>query len=204
MGNKKVVIIGAGGHGKVVADIVRKSGDIVVGFLDDNPALSEFYSGFQVLGRVEVYEKYREYSFVVAIGNPDIRERIVGFLHNVNWYTAIHPTAVISDIEVSIAEGTVVMANAVINAGTKIGRHCIINSGAIVEHDNLIEDFVHISVGAKIAGSVQIGKSTWIGIGASVKNNLSICAGCMIGAGAVVVKNISEVGIYVGIPARKK
>lgn len=201
--NENVVVIGAGGHGKVVADIIKKSGDVMAGFLDDNTQLPEFYAGFKILGTVEAYKTYRTSTFVVAIGNSDLRKKIVNQLKNVKWYTAIHPSAVISDIDVSIAEGTVIMANAVINAGTKIGRHCIINSGAIVEHDNQIEDFVHISVGAKLAGNVHVGEGTWIGIGASISNNLFICSDCMLGAGSVAIKNINEAGTYVGVPVRK-
>ena len=94
------------------------------------------------------------------------------------------------------------MANAVINSGTYIGRHCIINSASVVEHDNYISDFVHISVGAKVAGTVDIGARTWGGIGACINNNLSICSDCMIGAGTVVVKNIEKSGAYMGVPAK--
>ena len=201
--NEQVIIVGASGHGKVVADIIQKSGDTVVGFLDDNPNLPEKLAGFPVLGTIEKHKLYKKYKFVIAIGNSEIRERIVSNLLNVEWYTAIHPSAAISGIDVSIGEGTVVMANTVINSGAVIGKHCIINSGAIVEHDCQIQDFVHVSVGAKIAGTVTVGKNTWIGIGASVKNNLSLCENCMIGAGAVVVKNIDEEGMYVGVPAER-
>ena len=201
--NEQVIIVGASGHGKVVADIVQKSGDTVVGFLDDNPNLPEKFVGFPMLGYIEKYRLYKNYKFVIAIGNSEIRERIVSNLLNVEWYTAIPPSAVISGIDVSIGEGTVVMANTVINSGAVIGKHCIINSGAIVEHDCQIKDFVHVSVGAKIAGTVTVGKNTWIGIGASVKNNLSLCENCVIGAGAVVVKNINEEGTYVGVPAER-
>lgn len=204
--NQPVIIIGASGHGKVVADIVEKSGDQVMGFLDDNPTLSDTFVGFPVLGKTERYKVYPNATYVVAIGNPVIREKIVKKLSDdsVTWYTAIHPTAVISNLDTSIGEGTVIMANAVVNAGAKIGKHCIINTGAVVEHDNQLADYVHISVGTKLAGTVSVGTSTWIGIGASVSNNLSICADCMIGAGAVVVKDIHEAGTYVGVPARKK
>lgn len=200
---EKVIIIGAGGHGKVVADSIEKSGTCVAGFLDDNKELSGQFAGFPVLGTVGQFSKYKEYSFIIAIGDAVIRERIAKELTGVRWHTVIHPTASISAIDVEIGEGTVIMPNAVVNAGTRIGKHCIINSGAIVEHDNQIADFAHISVGAKLAGNVRIGKGTWIGIGASVNNNLSICAGCMVGAGAVVVKSIKEMGSYVGIPAKK-
>lgn len=200
---EQVVIIGASGHGKVVADIIQKSGDTVVGFLDDNPDIDEKFVGFPVLGKTEKFVDYKNCKFVIAIGNASIREKIADKLDGIECYTAVHPSVQISDIETSIGEGTVVMANAVINSGARIGRHCIINSGAIVEHDNQIEDFVHISVGAKLAGTVHVGKRSWVGIGAVVSNNLSICEDCMIGAGAVVVRNIKESGTYVGVPARR-
>ena len=202
--NQSVVIIGASGHGKVVADIVIENGDQVVGFLDDNPNLPEKFIGFPVLGAIDEYKKYSNAKFIVAIGNAAIREKIADKLENVTWYTAIHPAAVVSKLDTVIEEGTVIMANAVVNPGARIGRHCIINTGAIVEHDNRLGDYVHVSVGAKLAGTVSVGKSTWIGIGASVSNNLDICADCMIGAGAVVVKDIKEAGTYVGVPARKR
>lgn len=201
---KTVVVIGASGHGKVVADIVENSGDKVLGYLDDNPKLNDGFAGFPILGRITEYQKYQDASFVVAIGNAKVRERIVAELKNVIWYTAIHPTAVISEIDTAIGEGTVVMANAVVNAGARIGKHCIINTGAIIEHDNRINDYVHVSVGAKLAGTVTVGRSTWIGIGATVSNNLNICENCMIGAGAVVIKDILETGVYVGVPIERK
>ena len=101
-------------------------------------------------------------------------------------------------------EAAVLLPKKQVPAGAKIGEHCIINTGAIVEHDNILENYVHISVGAKLAGTVHVGRATWIGIGASVSNNLSICENCMIGAGAVVVKDITESGTYIGVPAKKK
>lgn len=199
--NKQVIIIGASGHGKVIADIVLKSGDTIKGFLDDFYE-NDTFIGFPVLGKSDHYMKYNDCYFVVAIGNPIIRERIVNQLKNVKFYTAIHPQAIISSIGVHIGEGTVIMANAVINSYADIGKHCIINTSSVVEHDNVIEDYVHVSVGTKLAGTVHVGKSTWVGVGATVKNNVSICADCMIGAGAVVVKDIKEKGTYIGVPAR--
>ena len=201
---KKVIIIGASRHGKVVADVVLRSNDQIVGFLDDNLDLGREFIGFPILGSINQFHNYQECWFVVAIGNAVIREEIVNQLQGVKWYTAIHPSAVVSDMGVGIGEGTVIMANAVINADVSIGKHCIINSGAVVEHDNQIDDYVHVSVGAKLAGTVHIGKRTWVGIGAAVNNNLSIGSDCMIGAGAVVVRDIIEPGIYVGIPAERK
>ena len=200
---QQVIIIGASGHGKVVADTILQSGDQVKGFLDDNPETGDSFIGFPILGRVDQFVNFPHAKFVVAIGNAKIRENIVKRLADVSWYTAIHPKAVISPLDTSIGEGTVVMADAVINAGARIGSHCIINTGAVVEHDNRIEDFVHVSVGAKLAGTVHVGKGTWIGIGAIVKNNVVICEECMIGAGAAVVADVCKSGTYIGIPAKR-
>lgn len=192
-----IAVIGASGHGMVVRDCILANPDIMsfVGFFDDNTSFQN------IIGNVADVDKHKEYSYIVAIGDAEIRERIVN-AHHLNWTVVIHPSAVVSP-SAEIGEGTVVMPGAIINAGAKIGKHCIINSGAIVEHDNVIDDFVHISVGAKLGGNVHIGKSTWVGIGAVVKNNVSICADCMIGAGAVVVKNIEKTGVYIGVPATK-
>jgi sugar O-acyltransferase (sialic acid O-acetyltransferase NeuD family) len=201
---KKVIIIGASGHGKVVADIIIKSGNEIAGFLDDSKTIGEDFCGYPILGKSSDYYKYKnDCEFVIAIGNADVREKISNDYKDVKWHTPIHPKSVISSIDVSIGEGTVVMANAVINSGAKIGNHCIVNTGSIVEHDNIIGDFVHVSVGSKLAGNVHVGRKTWIGIGATVKNNIEICDNCMIGAGAVVVKDIKEEGTYIGIPAKK-
>lgn len=189
---KDIIVIGAGGHGKVIADIITACGDRFLGFLDDDITKNP-------LGKIADYEKYSDALFVIGIGNPEIRERVSKL--PCKWYTAVHPSAVVSP-SAKIGEGTVIMPNAVVNADAKIGRHAIINSTAVVEHDNEIDDYAHISVGAKLGGTVKIGKRTHIGIGATVKNNTDICADCIIGAGAVVVKNIEKQGIYKGIPAR--
>lgn len=114
----------------------------------------------------------------------------------------IYPSAVIgTDVEIGI--GTVLMAGVVINSSTRIGKGCIINTSSSLDHDNIIEDYVHISPGVRTAGSVGIGKGTWLGIGSVVSNNVNICSGCKVGAGAVVVKDITEPGTYVGVPVRK-
>lgn len=154
--DKNVIIVGAGGHGKVIADTVLLSGNRIVGFLDDDPSIGKSFTGFPVLGRVNDFENYLDCRFVIAIGNADVREKIANRLQGVRWYTAIHPSAVISKLDVRIGEGTVIMANTAVNAGTVIGKHCILNT----EQDNQIDDFVHISVGARLAGTVHVGKKT--------------------------------------------
>lgn len=199
---ENVIIIGASGHGKVIADIVRCCGDRVLGFLDDRQDLQQVLD-MPVLGAVADYVRYPDAAFIIAIGNGQIRCRIAQQLRDVRWYTAIHPTAVVSAMDVQIGSGTAIMAGALINPGTHIGSHCIVNTGAVVDHDSTVMDYAHISVGAKLAGGVVIGRNTWVGIGAAVSQYLSVCGDCMIGAGAVVVKNIEEPGTYVGVPARK-
>lgn len=201
--SKSVVIIGASGHGKVIADIIVNSDDKVLGFLDDaDDVQGKKIIGFPVLGKIADFDKYRDCEFVIAIGNPYIREKISNELP-VKWYTAIHPTAVISSLDVEIGEGTVIMANAVVNPSARIGKHCIINTGAIVEHDNILEDYVHLSPNVTLAGIVKVGKSTHIGAGSCTKQVLNIASDCIIGAGSVIVKDITESGTYVGVPARK-
>lgn len=201
--SKSVVIIGASGHGKVIADIIVNSDDKVLGFLDDaDDVQGKKIIGFPVLGKIADFDKYRDCEFVIAIGNPYVREKISNELP-VKWYTAIHPTAVISSLDVEIGEGTVIMANAVVNPSARIGKHCIINTGAIVEHDNILEDYVHISPNATLAGVVTIGKSTHIGACACTKQVINIASDCVIGAGSVIVKDITVSGTYVGVPVKK-
>ena len=199
--SKKLVIIGASGHGKVIADIALKNGYKIVGFLDDNDSVKEI-CGFPVLGSTKIVCEYKENcEFVIAIGNNEIREKIAT-TYDVKWATLIHPAAMIG-MQVQVGEGTVIMANAVINPCASVGRHCIINTGAVVEHDNELADYVHISPNATLAGTVCVGKNTHIGVGSCVKNNITICENVIVGAGAVVVKNIAEAGVYVGVPVRR-
>lgn len=202
---KKVVIIGAGGHAKVIADIIEKSGDEIVGFLDDNKEIgTTIIKEYKVIGdlnnRFAMAVTKENLEFIIAIGDNKKREEI-SHSPNLKFYTAIHPSAQIG-LDVEIKEGTVVMANVCINSSAKIGKHCIINTGAIIEHDNIIEDFVHISPNVALGGTVKIGKNTHVGIGSTIKNNITICENCKIGAGAVVVKDIEKEGTYVGVPAK--
>ena len=194
---KKLIIIGASGHGKVVADIAVRNGYEEIVFLDDNDDVKGC-AGFPVIGKCSLAKKMKEEK-IVAIGNAKVREHIQDEIDNLA--TLIHPEAVISR-RVQIGEGSVIMAGAVVNSDAVIGKGCIINTGASVDHDCVIEDFVHISVGAHVAGTCKIGKRTWIGAGAVVSNNINVCRDCMIGAGATVVGNIDKTGTYVGTPAR--
>ena len=171
---KKLVIIGASGHGKVIADIALKNQYEEIVFLDDDKTITEC-AGFDVKGTTENIEEYLSWDFIVAIGDALARQSIFRKLENIpcNIVSLIHPNAVISR-RVEIKKGTVIMAGAVI-----------------------------ISVGAHVAGTVRIGLKTWIGAGATVLNNLSICNNCMVGAGAVVIEDIDEKVTYIGVPAKR-
>lgn len=198
--NQKLVIIGAGGHAKVVASMAQVAGCQVLGFLDD--CITGDVFGLPILGTLQNADRYKENCrFIIGIGNNGIRQKIAG-MQNVSWATVIHPSAVVAPC-VEIGVGTVVMPSAVINVGATIGRHCIINTAAVVEHDNTIGDYVHISPHATLCGTVNIEALCHIGAGAVIKNNISVCRGCIVGASAAVVKNITAAGTYVGIPARR-
>lgn len=194
---KKLVIVGASGHGKVIADIAVKNGYEKIIFLDNNENVKEC-AGFPVVGKAIEAEKFH-CDKIVAIGNAKIRERLQNNLSGV--ITLIHPNAVISR-RVKIGSGTVVMAGAVINSDVIIGKGCIVNTGASLDHDCILGDYVHVSVGAHVAGTVEIGHRTWIGAGTTIINNVSIYKDCIIGAGAVVIKNIDKSGTYVGVPVK--
>ena len=202
---KELVIIGAGGHGRVIADIAQKSGVYkTISFLDDSDAKETM--DFPIIGRSSDVEKYVNTADVfVAIGNNAVRggfiERLLAMSANVPML--IHPSAVIG-AGVEIGAGTAIMAGAVINPCSKLGKGVILNTCSSIDHDCAIGDYVHIAVGAHLAGAVSVGKKTWIGAGAIVSNNVDICSNCMIGAGAVVIKDITESGTYIGVPAKKK
>lgn len=198
---RKLVIIGAGGHGAVIADIAVRCGYKEIAFLDDNESIAECH-GYPVLGKSADADTI-EADMIVAVGNARVRREIQQSIENDKVITLIHPDAVIAE-NVKIGKGTVVMAGTVINPGAVVGKGCIINTCASVDHDCNVGDFVHISVGSHLCGTVTVGDDTWIGAGAIVSNNVTICDGCMIGAGAVVIKTIEETGTYVGVPARRK
>ena len=197
---RKLAIIGASGHGKVVADIARKNGYSEIVFLDDDERIHEC-GGYPVIGKSSEAGAI-DADVIIGIGNAGVRKQIQESIPNEKIATLIHPDAVVAD-DVVIGAGTVVMAGAVINPGARIGKGCIVNTCSSVDHDSKVGDYVHIAVGSHLCGTVSVGNETWIGAGATVSNNVFICQNCMIGAGAVVVNDIQESGTYVGVPAKR-
>lgn len=199
----KFHILGAGGHAKVIIDILRKNGENDISVFDDDEKKigKEKILGAEVKGAIDkANQRDEECQMIIGIGNNEIRKKISEKI-NGNYGVAIHPSAVIGE-DVLIGEGTVIMANAVINSGTRIGKHCIINTAATVDHDCFLEDYVHISPGAHLGGTIIVGQLSWVGLGSSLKNNISITENVIIGAGSVVVDNLLQEGTYVGVPAK--
>ena len=190
-------LYGAGGHAKVVRDILESSGQKISGVIDDNPDVDTFM-GMPVLHSLDNVDEV-----IVCIGNCKSRLETVEKLkaRNIRFGRAIHPSAVISPFS-EIGEGSVVMPGVVINSGSKVGCHCIVNSGAVVEHDCLLGDFVHVSPNATLCGGLCVGSSTWIGAGAVVVHGMHIGAGCMIGAGSVVLHHIPDGVVAYGNPCK--
>ena len=199
--NERIILIGGGGHAKVVADCVFSCRGQISGILDDHLPIGSKPFGIPVLGKISDYIQHSDHRFLLAIGSNRVRAQLSRTLP-VQWCTIIHPSAIVSP-HASVGVGTVVMPRAVINASAAVGAHCIINTGSIVEHDCQIDDYAHISPGAALGGTVHIGAYTHIGIGACVRNNLFVCANCTVGAGAAVIRNIEQPGTYVGVPARR-
>lgn len=201
----KLLIIGASGHGKVVADIALKMNRWhSIAFLDDDKSIKTCM-GLDVIGNSADVVKYKSKADIfVAIGNNATRQKAYEKLEvaGVSIPILIHPNTVIGK-QVELGVGTVIMAGVVINCCTSIGKGCIINTGSTIDHDNVIEDYVHISPGVNLAGTVKVGKSSWIGVGSVVSNNVNITSDCKVGAGAVIVRDITEPGTYVGVPVRK-
>ena len=197
----RLIIIGASGHGKVVADIAKLNGYEDIVFLDNDLEIKEC-AGYPVLGS-DMMTSELEGDLFVAVGNAENRKRLMERDSIRNFPILIHPSAVIAD-DVVIGIGSVVMAGVVINSEARIGKGCIVNTSSSIDHDCTVSDYCHISVGAHLSGTVIVGGGTWIGAGATVSNNIRICAGCIIGAGAVVIKDLEKPGTYVGVPAKLK
>ena len=205
---KKLAILGASGHGKVIADCAEVLGWDSISFFDDSWPTIKKNAHWNVIGNtISLIEKASEFDGIfVAIGNNEIREQKVKLLKKntvSDFPTLIHPSAQISRYA-TIGHASIILAGAVINAYTTIGDGVIINTSASIDHDCTIGSFVHVSPGSRVAGSVKVGDLSWLGIGSSVIQNVNIEENCIIGAGAVVVKNVPKNITAIGIPARPK
>lgn len=198
-GTTSVYVFGAGGHGKVVLDVLLSENKYVIkGILDDAPQSDSL---FEIpIKKNFNRKKLQARNCIVAIGDNAIRKRIVTTLET-NFIMTIHPNAIVSKFA-KIGPGTQIMAAAVVNPDAIIGNHCIINTGAIVEHDCKLEDYVHVAPNASLGGNVSVGEKSLIGIGATVIPNIKIGKNVSVGAGAVVLEDVPDNAVVVGVPAR--
>lgn len=201
---KSIAIIGAGGHGKAVADIASECGFTLIEFYDDRIPSGQTIGEWKVKGNVEELEQLQDcyQGIIVAIGQNQIRSTLMRKFPLTKLVTLIHPLSIVSAFA-QIGAGTVIMPGAVVNAFSRIGSGVIINTAAIIEHDCCIEDFSHVSPGAVLSGNVHVGKYSWLGANCSIKQNVSIGANAMVGMGAVVVKDVQPSMTVIGAPARE-
>ncbi|KZZ57472.1 hypothetical protein A3762_09875 [Oleiphilus sp. HI0125] len=201
----RLVVVGAGGHGKVCADVAT-----LIGNWDEVVFVDQKYPEIKSCGRWPVVASSLEslgdceFSFFVAIGDNHVRAKVYAECTELGCspVTLIHPNAVIAS-DTQIGAGTVVCAGVAINIGVKVGDCCIVNTGSTIDHDCLLGKAVHISPGAHLAGEVTVGDYSWIGTGAATKQVLRIGSDVMIGVGAAVVSDCIEPGIYAGVPAKR-
>jgi len=191
-------LIGASGHAKVIVDILKSNGIEVSAFIDKNEAITTFFD--KPVYREDFLNQLQK-NCIISIGNNSIRKRIAEQFKNLSFISAIHSSAIISN-SVQIQEGTVVMHGSVIQADSVIGKHVIINTMASVDHDNVIEDYVHIAPGVRLCGGVSIGEGSILGVGTVVIPGIKIGKWCTIGAGSVIVKDIPDHSKVYGNPGR--
>ena len=190
-----MIIIGAGGHAKVVSDIVFLSNHKVTAYYDDRNI--DYFMSTKVYSPIACIPEAAD--AIIAIGDNATRKQISILHPKLNYKTAIHPKTVI-DKSVYIDFGSVIMASTTINNSTKIGKHCIINTSSSIDHDCTIDDFSHISPGAILCGGVSVLMGAQVGANATISPNIKIGKWATIGAGAVVIKDVPDYGVVVGNP----
>ncbi|AXI10461.1 acetyltransferase [Oceanobacillus zhaokaii] len=202
----KLVLIGAGGHSKVIQDIVAENRDIELYAIVDDAFTKTVKKEGIIQGNTSLLDTLQkeEFQYCLAIGNNRIRKKLFEkFCIPIEQYaTLIHSSAVISKSAV-VGNGTVIMPNVVVNGDSVIGNHSILNTGSVVEHDNVLGNYVHLSPNATLAGTVSIYEGTHIGAGAVVIPGMHIGRWSVIGAGGVVVADVEDNVTVVGVPARK-
>lgn len=201
-----LLILGAGGHGQVVAELAEELGQYgSIAFLDDAPTKSVNGFPWSILGPISELARYRtDFAIAfVAVGDSKRRLQLLSLAESGGYAVAtlVHAAASVSR-RAELEVGTVVCAGAVVQVNARLGRGCIVNTCASVDHGCILGAGVHVCPGAHLAGSVVVGEHTWIGIGASVRQGLSIGKGVTVGAGAAVVDDVEDESTVVGVPAR--
>jgi sugar O-acyltransferase (sialic acid O-acetyltransferase NeuD family) len=197
-----VVVIGAGGHAKVVISTLRANGHSIGAVFDDDASLwgSELLD-VPVRGPVAIADQAGFELGIIAVGDNASRKRIARNLNLVHWLTLVHPAAWV-DPGAKLGAGTVVLAGAVVQPGSVVGEHVIVNTSASVDHDCVVHDFAHLAPGVHLGGDVQIDEGTLMGIGSQAIPDTKVGPWTMVGAGAVVVRNLPGEVVAYGVPAK--
>lgn len=209
---KKLILVGGGGHCKAIIDVALLAHRSILGILDNALEKGSNVLGVPVIGNdIDIKSIIEEYGndveFLITVGqikSSAIRQKIYNNLINAGGTIAsplVSPLAHVAT-GAKIGNGTVVMHNAIVNTDAFVGGNCIINTGAIVEHDCTVGDFVHISTGAIMNGVSSIGNNSFLGSHATIANTIKVCNDVVIGAGATIINDIAQAGTYCGIPAK--
>jgi sugar O-acyltransferase (sialic acid O-acetyltransferase NeuD family) len=206
---ERVLIVGAGGHGQVVADALLRAAEagaqtIPVGYVDDNPALAgEQRLGLPIYGPVAAIGQVAHDSLVLAIGDNWVRRRLYRKLREQGERFALvqHPRSVVAPDAV-VGAGSVICAGVVVNPGSRVGSNVILNTGCTVDHHNTIGDHAHVAPGVHLGGDVQLGEGVLVGIGATVMPQRSVGEWSIVGAGALVTRDVQSYVVVAGSPAR--
>lgn len=192
-------LYGAGGHAKVIMDLLQQNNIEVKGLVDDDPNINE------LSGKPVTHDARGLSPIIVSVGNCNTRKMLVERLSKQQakptFPIAIHPSAIVSPTA-TIGEGTVIMARAIVQTEAKIGKHCIINTNSSIDHECVIEDYVHIAPGCTFCGEIHIGEGSWIGTGTTIIQGIKIGKNCFIGAGSLVTSDIPDNSKAYGAPCR--
>lgn len=200
-----LLVLGCGGHGRVVADVAAACGYDRIAFLDDAPQALSAPPPFPLLGPLSLIAELREQwpKAIAAVGDNSVRYELFLKLAGLGFRTPsiVHPSAVVSR-NACLGEGAFVAPAAAINIGARVGDAAIVNTGARIDHDCTIGVAVHIAPGATLSGGVTVGAKAWLGTGCCVRQGVTIGEGTIVGVGAAVVSDLAAATTYVGVPAR--
>lgn len=201
---ERVVVLGAGGHAKVIIATLEAAGyEVVAAFDDDQAKRGRALIGVPIKGTLDDFAQSGYERAVIAIGDNSTRSRLAEQFPHAGWVTVIHPRACVHS-SVKVGAGTVIFAGAIVQPDTVIGAHVIVNTAATIDHDCLVDDLAHIAPGAHLAGGVRIHRGALLGIGAAVAPLRTVGEWATVGAGAAVVDDIAPGATVVGLPARTR
>jgi sugar O-acyltransferase (sialic acid O-acetyltransferase NeuD family) len=202
MMDKGVIIIGAGGHAKVVVSTLIAANIKIGGIFDDDPdKWGKTILGVKIIGSLSGIDRDSTEQALIAVGDNKTRKDIAGRFPHLRWITIVHPDAYVHP-SVHLGKGTAVFAKAVIQPDTSVGDHCIVNTGATIDHDCQIDNYVHISPGVNLAGGVRLGEGVFCGIGGKAITGVTVGKWTTIGAGGVIINDLPEYSLAVGVPAK--